>query len=63
MNRWDEFWIAWKDAKDTIRMADAVASQIGTVLVGRLKQCDCGVLCALKRELRDFNIGTRKWRA
>lgn len=50
------------DAKRTINAADNTANQIAEILPGRLRHVSRWTLQKLKRELRDFNIHTGKWR-
>ncbi len=49
-------------AKQTIRAADNVASDIAEILPGRLRHVSGSVLAKLKRELRDFDSRTFEWR-
>lgn len=54
--------VAINEAQKTLSQADRVAQQMGRLLQGRLKNISPYVLEQLKRELRDFNMHTGKWR-
>jgi hypothetical protein len=68
MNKWDEMREAIKEAEITMRAADSMALDLAKILVGRLRKIDTSwyaggrILGDLKRELRDFNIQTRRWK-
>jgi hypothetical protein len=67
MNKWDTMRTAYKEAETTIKAADFMIADMAEMIVGRLKQIDNTywngtVLSKLKRELRDFNIQTKRWR-
>ena len=49
-------------AKSTIRNADDVASDIASILPGRLRHVSLHTLTKLKKELRDFNAHTGTWK-
>ena len=53
---------AIRDAKETIENADKVAASIAPILRGRLRRCSPSDVAALKRELRDFNLTTHRWK-
>lgn len=58
----DEMHAAVKDAERTLSLADGVITKIARMLIGRLRKVESGwVLADLKRELRGFNIHTKKW--
>lgn len=59
---WDDFRCAFSTARDTMDQADSVADSMAAMLVGRLDKCSGHTLAKLKRELRDFNIQTYKWK-
>ena len=59
---WDDFWKSFADARNTMSQADSVADRMAGMLVGRLHKCSGYTLAKLKRELRDFNIQTHKWK-
>ena len=57
---------ALADAKTTLQRADSVATDLLKLLRGRLRHVGTDytsrtALADLKRELRDFNITTRRW--
>jgi hypothetical protein len=62
MNKFDEMRQAMREAEQTLDAARSVASQMASMLVGKLRQCSESDLARLKRELRDFNIHTGRWR-
>ena len=62
MNAYDQMRQAVQEAKVTMNAADSVANTMGQMLVGRLQRVDESTLRRLKRELRDFNIHTGRWR-
>ncbi len=55
---------AIQDARATIGSGDAMIRDIALLITGRLRQgrVDHVVLAALKKELREYNIQTRKWK-
>lgn len=55
---------AVSEAKQQLWLADKLINQVSAIVAGRLRiaEVDSDVLCELKRELRDFNTRTRKWR-
>lgn len=56
MNKFDEMREAMQEAEDTLRAA-------ARLLSGRMRKVNSSYLIAqLKRELRDFNIHTGKWK-
>ena len=59
---WDDFRDAFSSARHTMNQADSVANSMANMLVGRLNKCSGNTLEKLKRELRDFNIQTHKWK-
>lgn len=61
-NAWDSLRQALSDAREVNRAADHYASQMAGMLRGRLRACDLNDLAALKKELRDYNIHTGKWK-
>ena len=62
-NPFDEIRSAVSAARDLNRAVDAQANTLADLLQGRLHQLTEARLATLKRELRDFNIQTRKWKA
>jgi hypothetical protein len=53
---------AINDAKQTIKAADDVANSIASILPGRLRHVSVWTLAQLKKELREFNAHTRRWK-
>jgi len=51
------------DARNTLRSTDMIANDLAYLLKGRLRSVNAWHLETLKRELRDFNIHTGKWKA
>ena len=62
-NAFDEMRLAMNEAQARVRAADNVAGEMARLLRGRLKFCPRHLLADLKRELRDFNIHTKEWKA
>ncbi len=65
-NKWEEMRSAYKQAEQQIKAADNVVVDMARMIKGRLRTFayfDCDVLAALKKELRDFNIQTRRWKS
>ena len=65
-----EFKDAVYDAEVTTRRADHISNQIAQILVGRLRSVtkgnmysDHNILCALKKELSQYNARTREWKS
>lgn len=65
-NPFDEFQTALTQARIVNRAADENAEAMAKLLVGRLRciKGHFGVqdLVRLKRELRDFNVTTKRWK-
>ena len=65
---YNEMSEAVSSAERTLRYADMAATKMAKMLVGRLRKVNAilysgsDVLIALKKELRDFNCTTRKWK-
>ncbi|KWT89295.1 MULTISPECIES: hypothetical protein [unclassified Variovorax] len=61
---WNDFRQAVDEAKTTIDQGDNAARQLAKLMRGRLRiaAVDPGILADLKRELRDFDITTGKWK-
>lgn len=53
---------ALSEMKSTQNAADECANTAAQMVAGRLRHCQGWVVEQLKRELRDFNIQTRRWR-
>lgn len=62
MNKFDEMRQAVAEAKVTLSAADGVAADMARMLVGRLRCASGYTLQQLKRELRDYNIHTGRWK-
>lgn len=62
MNTFDEMRQALRDARTTMAAADSVANGMAELLVGRLRKVSPVYLEKLKRELRDYNIHTGRWK-
>jgi hypothetical protein len=63
MNAWDEMNAALSEARSRMKAADDCATAMARILVGRLRKVtSSGALCDLKRELRDFDMTTGKWK-
>lgn len=66
-NKWDEMRAVYKEAEMQIQSADAIIEDMAKMLVGRLRKINSyhgGIaLQRLKRELRAFNIQTRRWKS
>ncbi len=62
MNSFDLMRQAVAEANQTMRAADDQANAMAGILRGRLRNCSEWNLKALKRELRDFNIKTGRWK-
>lgn len=59
---------AVEEAERTLRCADIIATHLAKMLVGRLHKVENSwsgtqVLCRLKRELRAFNMTTKRWKS
>ncbi len=53
---------ALNGARQTLAAADTAASESAGLAVGRMRHVDTDVCAALKRELRDFNLTTMRWK-
>jgi len=63
MNAWDEMRAAIDEARDRLRAADNCASDMASILRGRLRRVNSTYeLRELKRELRDFDMTTGEWK-
>lgn len=49
-------------AKAKLAAADQTANRMAAIIRGRLRHCNYGVLCDLKKELKDFNMSTGNWK-
>ena len=61
-NPFDEMRKAVANARAVLRAVEPVSNDMAQLLRGNLRHCQSWNLAALKRELRDFNIHTGKWR-
>lgn len=61
-NKWDEMRLAYQEAENQIKSADGVVNDMANMLRGRLRKVNQFYLKQIKRELRDFNIGTGRWK-
>jgi hypothetical protein len=61
-NKWDEMRAAFMEAEETVRSADAIINAMARMLCGRLGKVSPGYLKSIKRELKDFNIQTGRWK-
>ncbi|MGE0769878.1 MAG: hypothetical protein AB7L90_25850 [Hyphomicrobiaceae bacterium] len=62
-NPWELMRRALADADNTIRAANRMSTECAKVHSGRLRHVkDADVLRDLKRELRDFDMTTGKWK-
>ncbi len=61
-NPFDEMRRSIAEAETTLRVADAAAKNMAQIIKGRLRHANSWDLKVLKRELRDFNIKTGKWK-
>lgn len=61
-NVYDTMRQAMKEAKAQLDAADEVASQLAAMLCGRLRKVHSSYARALKRELRDFDMTTGRWK-
>ena len=61
---WREMNEAIMDARRTINWADMVKHQMASLFAGQLQASQIGnsTLCRLKRELRNYNMNTGKWK-
>ena len=69
---WAQFLAEWAEAKQTLArvdsakqtlaLADSVADRMAEMLVGRTNKCRPDLCRALKKELRDFDMTTGKWK-
>lgn len=62
MSAWDTMRAAIAEAKGVLTATDNLIWQMGQLLCGRLRQCHADTLVKLKRELRDFDAHTKRWK-
>lgn len=60
----DQMYTAVQSARDAIRAADQVANRMAYIIKDRLRAGDINAdtLRAFKRELRNFDMTTGKWK-
>lgn len=61
MNKFDMMREAMQEAQSVQWAADAHATQMASMLAGRLRKVSPWALKKLKRELSEFNATTRQW--
>lgn len=61
-NPWDAMRAALSQARSVMRAADDHAGVMADLLRGRLRNVPAYHLVALKRELRDFDAHTKRWK-
>lgn len=66
--RYNEMVEAMTEAETNFILADEQAEKMAKLLLGRLRRASASYLGSkfvadLKRELRDFNIQTRRWKS
>lgn len=62
-NPWDLMRAAVDRARNTIRAANHMVNQLAPLMVDRLRHVDSADLVRLKRELRDFDAHTKRWKS
>jgi hypothetical protein len=62
---YSDAFLAIADARRTVANGDIIIRELAALMVGRLRTADIHSqkLVALKRELRDFDCNTKKWKA
>ena len=62
---WSDFTSAVKAAKADVERGDSAIRELAELMCGRLRVAGISedVLAGLKRELKDFNMQTWKWKA
>jgi two-component sensor histidine kinase len=64
MSAWSEAAAAMDEARARVNSFDRFAQQMAEMLAGRLRKIDSTrLLRTLKRELRDFDSVTGKWKS
>lgn len=61
---WNDVNDGIEDARQSIANGDSHINKMASIIGGKLKSCrvSSGTLRKLKRELRDFNMITGKWK-
>ena len=62
MSAYDEMRAAFRTARQYCRASDEAANEAAELLQGRLRKVSSYKLRRLKRELRDFNAHTGRWK-
>lgn len=62
MNTFDQMRQAINEARETMRAADSVANDLASLLRDRLRKVSPWHLVELKRQLRDFDAHTKRWK-
>ena len=63
-NPWDEVRAALSAARDVNAACDANANSMASIIVGRLRHVGSyRVLAELKKELRDYDAGKKRWKS
>jgi hypothetical protein len=65
--KFEEFESAFNDAQSTLWKVDHISQKLAEMLIGRLRLASktyagARYVAKLKRELRDFNMQTLKWK-
>lgn len=61
-NAWDNLRSAICQARELDRAVGSHASTMANLLRGKLHHCHSSDLAALKRELKNYNMHTGKWK-
>lgn len=63
-NPWDEVRTALSAAREINSACDASVSSMASIIVGRLRVVgNYRVLAELKKELRDYDAGKKRWKS
>jgi hypothetical protein len=62
-NPWDTMRAAITQAKGVLAAKNTLIWQMGDLLCGNLRHCHSDTLVKLKRELRDFDAHTKRWKS
>lgn len=58
----DQMLATFREAKSVLAAADRHADALARLITGRLRHVHPSVLAEMKRELRTFNAGSRRWK-
>lgn len=61
-NKFDLMRAAMSEARQTMRAADNQANAMADMLDGRLRKVNPRYLAKLKKQLKDFNAHTGRWK-